>query len=91
MPHVELDELLTRSDMVSQHAPALPETRPLIDAARLALMRDGATLINIAWGTLVDQEALTAELTRGRLYAALDHTESEILPVAGRGPHASAC
>lgn len=77
---VELDELVARSDVVSLHAPDLPETRHLMDAARLALMRDGATLINTARAALVDQEALTAELVTGRLYAVLDHTEPEFLP-----------
>ncbi|NUP64540.1 MAG: hydroxyacid dehydrogenase, partial [Nonomuraea sp.] len=80
VPHVELDELLTRSDVVSLHAPALPETRHLLDAGRLARMRDGATLINTARGALVDQEALTAELVDGRLHAVIDHTEPEVLP-----------
>ncbi|MGW4793002.1 hydroxyacid dehydrogenase [Nonomuraea sp. NPDC004297] len=80
VPHVELDDLLARCDVVSLHAPALPETRHLIDAARLARMRDGTTLINTARGALIDQEALTAELARGRLYAVLDHTEPEVLP-----------
>ncbi|MER6949232.1 hydroxyacid dehydrogenase [Nonomuraea sp. NPDC000554] len=77
---VELDELVARSDVVSLHAPALPETRHMIDARRLAAMRDGATLINTARGALVDQAALTAELVAGRLYAVLDHTEPEFLP-----------
>jgi phosphoglycerate dehydrogenase-like enzyme len=78
--HVELDELLARCDVVSLHAPSLPETRHLIDAARLARMRDGATLINTARGALVDQEALTAELVSARLFAVIDHTEPEVLP-----------
>ena len=77
-----LDELLAAADIVTLHAPALPETRHLIDARRLASMRDGATLINTARGALVDQEALTAELASGRLYAVLDHTEPEVLPAA---------
>ncbi|MFI7416918.1 hydroxyacid dehydrogenase [Nonomuraea sp. NPDC049684] len=77
---VGLDELVARSDVVSLHAPDLPETRHLIDAARLAAMRDGATLINTARAALVDQDALIAELTSGRLYAVLDHTEPEFLP-----------
>ncbi|GLW99293.1 hydroxyacid dehydrogenase [Microtetraspora sp. NBRC 16547] len=80
VPHVELDELLERCDVVSLHAPLLPETRHLIDAARLARMRDGATLINTARGALVDQEALTAELVSGRLFAVIDVTEPEVLP-----------
>ncbi|WP_406514323.1 hydroxyacid dehydrogenase [Streptomyces sp. NBC_00161] len=75
-----LDELLRRSDVVSLHAPALPQTRHLLDAARLALMPDGATLVNTARGSLVDTVALTEELVAGRLHAVLDHTEPELLP-----------
>jgi phosphoglycerate dehydrogenase-like enzyme len=77
---VSLDELLSTADVVSVHAPALPETHHLIDAPRLALMRDGATLINTARASLIDQKALTAELASGRLYAVLDVTEPETLP-----------
>ncbi|WP_329200478.1 MULTISPECIES: hydroxyacid dehydrogenase [unclassified Streptomyces] len=75
-----LDQLLSRSDVVSLHAPELPGTRHLLDAARLALMPDGATLINTARGSLVDTAALTEELVTGRLHAVLDHTEPEVLP-----------
>lgn len=77
---VELDELLRLSDVVSLHAPALPETHHLLDRRRLALMRDGATLINTARGWLVDTEALTEEVRRGRIDAVIDTTEPEILP-----------
>ncbi|SDU70885.1 hydroxyacid dehydrogenase [Jiangella alkaliphila] len=76
---VELNDLLGRSDVVTLHAPSLPETRHLIDARRCALMRDGATLINTARGALVDHAALTAECERGRLSAVLDVTEPEPL------------
>ncbi|MFJ5835110.1 hydroxyacid dehydrogenase [Streptomyces sp. NPDC093089] len=79
---VELDELLPASDVVSLHAPELPETRRLIDARRLGLMRDGATLVNTARGSLVDTEALTAHAAAGRLHAVLDVTEPEVLPAA---------
>lgn len=79
---VELPELLAASDIVTLHAPALPETRHLLDARRLATLRDGATLINTARSALVDQQALTAELVSGRLYAVLDHTDPEVLPAA---------
>ncbi|MEV0411283.1 hydroxyacid dehydrogenase [Streptomyces sp. NPDC050448] len=75
-----LDELLRRSDVVSLHAPALPQTRHLLDGSRLALMPDGATLVNTARGSLVDTVALTEELVAGRLHAVLDHTEPEVLP-----------
>ncbi|WP_329620004.1 hydroxyacid dehydrogenase [Streptomyces sp. NBC_01255] len=78
--HVELDELVRRSDVVSLHAPALPETHHLMDARRLSLMRDGATLVNTARGSLVDTEALTAEAAAGRLHAVIDVTEPEVLP-----------
>ncbi|MCK2215637.1 hydroxyacid dehydrogenase [Actinomadura sp. ATCC 31491] len=80
VPRVGLEELLAGSDIVTLHAPELPETRHLLDAGRLALMRDGATLINTARGSLVDHDALTAELTSGRLHAVLDHTDPEFLP-----------
>jgi phosphoglycerate dehydrogenase-like enzyme len=77
---VTLAELLSRSDVVSLHAPLLPETRHMIARRELALMKDGATLINTARGALVDSEALEAELAGGRLFAVLDTTEPEVLP-----------
>lgn len=77
---VALDELLARADIVSLHAPLLPETRGLLDRRRLALLRDGAVLINTARGALVDPEALADHLARGRIDAVLDVTEPEILP-----------
>lgn len=77
---VGLDELCRISDVVSLHAPELPETRSMIDRRRLALMRDGATLINTARGSLVDGAALTHELASGRLQAVIDVTEPEVLP-----------
>ena len=77
---VDLETLLSRSDVVSLHAPSLPVTRAMIGAAQLALMRDGATLINTARGALVDEAALIAELESGRLQAVIDVTEPEIPP-----------
>ncbi len=77
---VELDELLRRSDVVTLHAPALPETRHMIDRRRLALLRDGAILINTARGVLVDGDALTEELVSGRIDAVIDTTDPEVLP-----------
>lgn len=73
----ELNELLARSDVVSIHAPSLPETYKMIDGERLALMKDDAILINTARGTIVDEQALVAELTKGRLFACLDVTDPE--------------
>jgi phosphoglycerate dehydrogenase-like enzyme len=77
---VGLDELVSRSDVVSLHAPSLPETRHMIGASQLAAMRDGATLINTARGALVDETALIAELQTGRLSAIVDVTDPEIPP-----------
>jgi phosphoglycerate dehydrogenase-like enzyme len=77
---VSLDDLIRRSDIVTLHAPALPETTAMISRERLAAMRDGAVLINTARGMLVDTEALTAELASGRIEAVLDVTDPEPLP-----------
>tara|TARA_R110002020_G_scaffold178196_1_gene371062 strand:- start:83 stop:1090 length:1008 start_codon:yes stop_codon:yes gene_type:complete len=77
---VDLDTLLTRSDVVSLHAPSLPTTRGMIGAQQLGLMRDGTTFINTARGALVDEAALIAELQSGRLHAVIDVTDPEIPP-----------
>lgn len=70
--HRELDELLAESDVVTLHVPLTPETRGLIDARRLALLRDGACFVNTARGEIVDEPALVAELVSGRIRAGLD-------------------
>ena len=67
-----LDELLARADVVSVHTPLNGETTGLISRERLALMRDGATLINTARGAVVDEDALVDELANGRISAGLD-------------------
>jgi glyoxylate reductase len=68
----ELDVLLRESDVVTIHAPRTPATEALIDARRLALLRDGACLVNTARGEIVDEEALVRELVSGRIRAGLD-------------------
>lgn len=68
----ELDELLAEADIVTLHVPLSDETEGLIDARRLALLRDGACLVNTARGEIVDQVALLAELVSGRIRAGLD-------------------
>ena len=67
-----LDELLAEADVVSLHVPLTEETRGLIDARRLGLLRDSACLVNTARGAIVDEEALVRELVAGRLRAGLD-------------------
>jgi phosphoglycerate dehydrogenase-like enzyme len=77
---VGLDALMAGADIVSVHAPDLPETRRLVNAERLAAMKDGAVLVNTARGSLVDTDALVAELATGRISAILDVTDPEPLP-----------
>jgi phosphoglycerate dehydrogenase-like enzyme len=81
---VELDELLTRSEILSLHLPELPETRQAIGARELALLPDGATVINTARGAVVDTAALERECATGRLNAILDVTDPEPLPAGSR-------
>lgn len=76
----ELDELLPDADVVFLIAPHTPQTDRLFDAARLARMPDGALLVNVSRGPLVDTAALAAETASGRLRAALDVVDPEPLP-----------
>ncbi|MFC5722670.1 hydroxyacid dehydrogenase [Streptomyces gamaensis] len=78
----DLDDLCRRSSIATVHAPQLPETHHLLDAAHLALLPDGATVINTARGSLVDTDALVRECSSGRLDAFLDVTDPEPLPAA---------
>ena len=65
-----LDGLMGEADILSLHCPAGPNTHHMIDARRIALMKDGASLINTARGDLVEQEALVAALESGKLAGA---------------------
>lgn len=65
-----LDQLLARADVVSLHCPSSDETRGMIDARRLGLMRPSSVLINTARGDIVDEGALAAALAEGRIRAA---------------------
>lgn len=69
---VPLEELLATADVVSLHVPLTEETQRLLSGERLALLRDGATLINTARGAVVDEDALVDELVSGRISAGLD-------------------
>ena len=76
-----LDALLGQCDVVSLHVPLLAQTRNLIDARRLSLMKPDAILINVARGGVVDEAALAAALASNRLGgAALDVYAEEPLP-----------
>ena len=76
----DLDALCASVRLLSIHAPDIPPTRGMIGAAQLAALPDGATVVNTARPALVDQDALVAELTAGRLAAVLDVTEPDPLP-----------
>ena len=77
----ELDDLLRESDVVSIHLTLAPESRGLLNASRLALMKPTAYLINTARGPIVDESALIAALSEGRIAGAgLDVFDIEPLP-----------
>ena len=75
-----LDALLPAADIVVLITPLSPETRGLLDARRLALLPDGALVVNVGRGPVLDTGAILAETASGRLRAALDVTDPEPLP-----------
>ncbi len=79
-PIEALPELLPDAEVVILIVPGTPQTVGLFDADMLAHLPDGALLVNMARGSVVDTEALVAELAAGRLRAALDVTDPEPLP-----------
>jgi D-3-phosphoglycerate dehydrogenase len=84
-PRVGLYDLLGASDIVSLHLPATPDTRHLINADTLAMMKQGVWLINTSRGALVDEAALVSALIEGKIgAAALDVFEKE--PVSADNP-----
>ncbi|WP_371775982.1 2-hydroxyacid dehydrogenase [Streptomyces sp. NBC_01438] len=76
----DLPALLPEADIVILSTPLNPSTQGLVGADFLAAMRDGALLVNVARGGVVDTKALLSELESGRLHAALDVTDAEPLP-----------
>lgn len=74
-----LHDLLRECEVLALHAPATPETRGMLGAAELSLLRDGALVVNTARAELLDADALYAEVASGRLDAALDVFEIEPL------------
>jgi phosphoglycerate dehydrogenase-like enzyme len=79
-PIEDLHRLLPQADVTFLIAPHTPQTEGMIGAAELALLPDGALLVNVARGKLVDTDALVAGLETGRIRAALDVTDPEPLP-----------
>ena len=77
---VDMDTLLVQSDFVSLHVSLTDETKEMIAKRELALMKDGACLINCARGQIIDEEALKKELRTGRIKAALDVYQGEPNP-----------
>lgn len=84
-PHVELEELLRQSDVVSLHLRLSEETKGMIGAAQLAMMKRTAILLNTARGPIVDEAALCGALANGTIAGAgLDVFEVEPLPADAR-------
>lgn len=80
-----IEELIKRSDVISLHSPLTPDTKNLIDANAISLMKDGAMLVNVSRGGLIDEAALADALISGKLSAAgLDVFEVEPLPENSR-------
>ena len=83
--YTPLDDLLAASDFVSLHVNLTPETRQLINATTLGLMRPSAVLVNTSRGPVVDQAALADALRDGVIWAAaLDVTDPEPIPIDDR-------
>lgn len=76
----ELRDLVSQADVLVVIVPLTPATRGLVDADLLARLPDGALVVNVARGGVVDTDALVAECASGRLHAALDVTDPEPLP-----------
>lgn len=79
--YVDLHTLLAQSDVVSLHCPLFPETKHIINADALTLMKDGAILLNTARGPLIDEAAVADALRSGKLRgAAMDVVDNEPIP-----------
>ena len=75
-----LDKHLPNLDIVILILPLTDESRHMFNKERLAKMKDGALIVNVARGPIIETEALIAELNSGRIFAALDVTDPEPLP-----------
>lgn len=79
VPQEKLDEVLPETDLLIISLPGTPQTEGMLNAERLAMMPDGAIIVNVGRGTVIDQAAIEKELRVGRLFAALDVFEKEPL------------
>ncbi len=79
-PISEIADMLPHADVVILSTPLTPETEGMVNSDFLAKMADGALLVNVSRGRVVDTDALLTELSKGRMHAALDVTEPEPLP-----------
>lgn len=80
----DLAEMLPQADIVTLHAPLLSSTEGLMGAEQFSMIKDGALFVNSARGGLVDDDALYAEVSSGRISAALDVFAQEPLPLDDR-------
>jgi len=78
---VPLEKALSEADVISLHAGLTPETEGMIGAKELALVKDGALIVNTARGKLFDEDALARELKTGRIFASLNVFAREPLPM----------
>jgi glycerate dehydrogenase len=85
MKYVELDELLSKSDIISLHCPLFENTKGIINKNTIERMKDGVIIINTSRGPLIVEEDLAEALNRGKVYAAgLDVVSSE--PIKENNP-----
>ncbi|MBO3803976.1 MAG: hydroxyacid dehydrogenase [Candidatus Brockarchaeota archaeon] len=75
-----LDEVFSRCDILTIHAPSTEETFHMVGERQLALMKDGALLVNTSRGSVIDHQALLAKCREGRIRVVLDVTDPEPLP-----------
>lgn len=89
--HASIEDLLPHCDVLSLHCPATAETKGVLNAARIALLPEGAIVVNTARGALIDDEALVAALESGRVAAAgldvFNGEPSDIHPAYRRLPN----
>ena len=76
-----LSEVLPKTDILIMALPGTKNTDHIMDERNLRLLKDGALIVNVGRGSLIDEEALLKELKSGRLRAALDVFEKEPIPV----------